>query len=229
MNNGFILFLGIAVAMATSWFGLIFGSQAQLGNLQQAESMDTGALYPVARAGVAQQGLAVYRENGCYYCHSQSVRPAGIGNDLGRGWGERRSVARDYLLDQPVMVGFSRMGPDLKNVGQRLGNYEWQMLHLYAPKMMVPGSTMPPYPYLFEKRRIAGEPSRDALRLPKDLAPEPGYEIVPKPEAKALVHYLLSLRADTRLFEAPMQPKEEPPSEPAGQPESAPPQAQPEA
>ena len=38
---------------------------------------------------------------------------------------------------------------------------------------------MPPYSYLFEKRRISGERSVDALSLEGDRAPESGYEIVP--------------------------------------------------
>jgi hypothetical protein len=39
--------------------------------------------------------------------------------------------------------------------------------------------------------------------LPAELAPPAGYEIVPKPEAKALAAYLVSLRADAPLFIAP--------------------------
>ena len=78
------------------------------------------------------------------------------------------------------------------------------MLHLYAPKLMAPGSTMPPYRYLFTKRKITGEPSSHALKFPENSPVEPGYEIVPKPEAVALVSYLMSLQADAPLFEAPL-------------------------
>ena len=63
---------------------------------------------------------------------------------------------------------------------------------------------MPAYPYLFEKRRVEGEPSAHALKLEGEYAPEAGYEIVPKPEAYSLVAYLLSLRATTSLPEAPI-------------------------
>ncbi len=63
---------------------------------------------------------------------------------------------------------------------------------------------MPPYRFLFEQRRIERRPSPDALVLPRDLAPAPGYEIVPKPAAKALAAYLISLRADAPLFDAPV-------------------------
>jgi cytochrome c oxidase cbb3-type subunit 2 len=65
---------------------------------------------------------------------------------------------------------------------------------------------MPPYRYLFEKRKVGGAPTPDALKLAGDLSPEPGYEIVPMPEARALVAYLLNLRAEAPLFEAPYTP-----------------------
>ena len=66
---------------------------------------------------------------------------------------------------------------------------------------------MPSYPFLFERRKIRQHPAPDALQqLPKEFAPPAGYEIVPKPEARALVAYLLSLRSDTPLYEAPLTP-----------------------
>jgi hypothetical protein len=63
---------------------------------------------------------------------------------------------------------------------------------------------MPPYRFLFEQRRIERRASPEALVLPAELAPAPGYEVVPKPAARALAAYLISLRADAPLFKAPM-------------------------
>ena len=63
---------------------------------------------------------------------------------------------------------------------------------------------MPPYRFLFEQRKIKDRPSPEALVLPGELAPPPGYEIIPRPEALALVAYLTSLRADAPLFTAPL-------------------------
>jgi cbb3-type cytochrome oxidase cytochrome c subunit len=126
-----------------------------------------------------------------------------VGPDIARGWGKRRLVAEDYLFDYPVMPGSMRVGPDLANVGARQIDQHWHLRHLYAPRLEVKQSIMPPYRFLFEKRRIERDPSPEALALPKELAPASGYEIVPKPEAKALVAYLLSLRADAPLFDAP--------------------------
>jgi cbb3-type cytochrome oxidase cytochrome c subunit len=127
-----------------------------------------------------------------------------VGPDISRGWGIRRTVAEDFLFDYPVAPGSQRVGPDLANVGVRFPDANWQLLHLYAPQAQVKGSTMPPYRYLFEKRRIERTRSADALVLPAECAPGPGYEIVPRPEAVALANYLISLRADQPLFDAPV-------------------------
>jgi cbb3-type cytochrome oxidase cytochrome c subunit len=133
-----------------------------------------------------------------------SVWIAPEGPDLARGWGQRRSVAEDYLFDNPVMLGSQRIGPDLANIGVRQPNAQWHLLHLYLPTSEVKGSTMPPYRFLFAKRKIQRQRSPDALALPPEGATDPGYEVVPTPEAHALVAYLLSLRADAPLFVAPL-------------------------
>lgn len=141
-----------------------------------------------------------------------SVRIRAEGEDIERGWGVRGTVARDYLQDHVVMLGSQRLGPDLANIGVRKPDPVWQLKHLYAPASVVEGSTMPPYRFLFEKRRIQQAPSPDALVLQGDLAPEPGFEIVPTDKAKELVAYLLSLKSAVPLFEAPFSAP--PPPEP---------------
>ena len=128
------------------------------------------------------------------------------GADISRGWGVRRSVAADYLYDSPVQLGSLRAGPDLADAGTRLNNASWHLLHLYAPQSVVKNSAMPPFRFLFETRKIGDAPSPDALNLPSEFAPPAGYEVVPKPEAKQLVAYLLSLHADVPLYEAPYTP-----------------------
>ncbi len=127
-----------------------------------------------------------------------------VGPEIARGWGKRRTVARDFLFDYPVMLGSQRIGPDLANVSLRQPDPIWHLRHLYKPRLEVRDSTMPSYRFLFEKRKIQRCPSPDALVLPGSLAPPPGYEIVPRPEARALAAYLASLRADAPLFEAPL-------------------------
>ena len=63
---------------------------------------------------------------------------------------------------------------------------------------------MPSYTFLFEKRRTYLGSSPEAL----PVKTEAGFEIVPKPEARALAAYLASLKSDVSLYEAPLpQPK----------------------
>ncbi|MEI6396198.1 MAG: ribosomal protein L7/L12 [Verrucomicrobiota bacterium] len=277
MNYGPLIFLAAFFAMASSWCGFVLTPQLQVGQLQQTNTLGTTVTYPIPRPGLAQQGLQVYRANGCAYCHSQQVRQSGtvcdvvlaetgtnqpallaslvkvkpglseteardfiaklpapvlrgitkeaadaaakilnaasakaqvwivpVGPDIARGWGKRRTVAEDFLFDSPVMAGSQRIGQDLANVGVRLPDANWHLRHLYAPRLTEKASTMPPYRFLFEKHKIEHNPSPEALVLPAEMAPAPGYEILPKQEARALAAYLVSLRADAPLFVAPL-------------------------
>lgn len=294
MNYGPLVFLGIFISLASSWFGMIFYPQVELGRQEVKEAEVSGGLYPAMRPGQARQGAEVYRSEGCYYCHTQQTRQEGVqfdvilnkvgantngvveavlkispnwgkaaveklilispqavlsgvsldeaeraekilnevpspddnnkaqaykkiiplGPDMDRGLGVRRSVAADYLFDSPVMLGEQRIGPDLSNVGLRLPDANWHLLHLYAPTAM-PGaqkSVMPSFKYLFIERPVGSTPSPEALKLPPELA-KPGMEVIPTNKAKELVAYLLSLKTTTPIFEAPMPPvikKEEP-------------------
>jgi cytochrome c oxidase cbb3-type subunit 2 len=202
MRYGPLIFFGIFLTLASSWCGLVLMPQVQLGRQQAVKIEETGELYPPPRSGFAQQGFQIYRANGCIYCHSQQVRQEGFGADILRNWGQRRTVARDYLYDKPVMLGTMRTGPDLANIGVRQTSTEWHLVHLYNPRIVSKGSIMPPFSFLFEKRKIGPRPSPDALKVTGEFAPEPGWEIVPKFEANALVQYLLSLKANAPLPEA---------------------------
>jgi cytochrome c oxidase cbb3-type subunit 2 len=95
-----------------------------------------------------------------------------------------------------------RTGPDLSNIGVRNASVSWHRLHLYEPRITSPDSIMPPFPFLFERRKPGRKPSPEALALTGKFAPQPGYEILPKPEAKELVEYLLSLKMFAPLPEA---------------------------
>ena len=132
-----------------------------------------------------------------------NIVPAGT--DISRGWGRRRTVAQDYAYELPVQLGTHRAGPDLANVGLRLPDVNWQLRHLYAPQADVKGSTMPPYRFLFEQRKVGQGNPADALALPAGTVPA-GMEIVPTDAARALAAYLVSLRADEPLYEAPFTP-----------------------
>ena len=208
MRYGPLLFLGILFTLASSWVGLVLMPNRQLGSLVSNASTNAAGsvvLYPQARNGEAQQGAEYYRSLGCIYCHSQQIRPDGFGSDIARGWGKRRTVARDYVYDKPVMLGTSRTGPDLTNIGERQADYVWHYAHLYDPQITSKGSIMPPYPFLFEKRRIGtGGPSPDALKLTGEFALPAGWEVIPRPAARQLVEYLRSLKTSVDLPEAPL-------------------------
>jgi cbb3-type cytochrome oxidase cytochrome c subunit len=69
----------------------------------------------------------------------------------------------------------------------------WHHVHLYAPRSINFDSNMPAYRFLYEKRRIAGERSADALQLSGGDTPPAGWEVVPTYDAKCLVAYLMAL------------------------------------
>lgn len=217
MKNIALLFCGILFTIAFSYTGLILASQLQFGSLLQTtaeldedgKQMEGDPLFPRRESGVALQGKQVYIDLGCIYCHSQQIRREGYGADIDRGWGLRATVARDYIMQDRVLLGTMRTGPDLAHVGGRFagdGGREWHHQHLYNPQITSKGSIMPPYPFLYEVREIEGQPSPDAVKIPADspYSPEPGYEVVPTRRAIALVEYLLSLKVDYSLPEAPI-------------------------
>jgi len=239
------LFLGIFATFAFSWIGLALVPNFQIGHLDPQSDEDGTDVYPVPQSGMAERGRKIYTANGCYYCHSQQVRPDSDSADIERKWGDRRSAPRDYIYGRPVLLGEMRLGPDLSNIGKRApaddasgatpapaGNAAapaaspaanapapaspqtaaaaanpanpesgspprysaaWHYQHLYAPRSIDPDSNMPAYRFLYEKRRISGERSVDALSLTGDDAPPAGSEVVPTYNAKCLVAYLMSL------------------------------------
>jgi cbb3-type cytochrome oxidase cytochrome c subunit len=93
----------------------------------------------------------------------------------------------------------------------------WHHQHLYNPRSVLPGtpSNMPAYKFLYEKRRITGERSVDALKLTGNDAPGDEWEIIPSYDAKCLVAYLMSLDQSHELKEAKMTSTSAPASSPA--------------
>ncbi len=202
MNFGPTLFLGVLLTFTSAWLGLVFAPIAQLRNLQPVAPEEGAAAYPQPLGGLAAQGREVYRAQGCLYCHSQQIRAEGFGSDIERGWGPRRTVPRDYLFDRPHLLGTMRTGPDLVNIGARQPSADWHHLHLYNPQIVSPGSVMAPFSHLYEEREIIGQRSNLAIKLPKGWEIEPGREIVPTDEARALVAYLQALDHTAPLKEA---------------------------
>jgi cytochrome c oxidase cbb3-type subunit 2 len=208
MNRAPLIFLGVFFALAFSFVGLVLTNQLTYGAFTTHVDEDEGKAFPLQAPGLAAQGKLVYQDLGCVSCHTQQVRREGFGSDIGehsRGWGERQSVARDYLRESRVLLGSQRIGPDLRNLAARKKTdgseltADWLYRYLLDPKLVVNESGMPRYAFLFKTRPIVGEPSPKALKLPDAYAPAAGYEIVPTARAEALVGYLLSLK-DTYAY-----------------------------
>jgi cbb3-type cytochrome oxidase cytochrome c subunit len=95
----------------------------------------------------------------------------------------------------------------------------WHHRHLYAPRSLNLDSDMPAYKFLYEKRRVGGGQSADAINLRGQGAPGEGWEIVPTYDAKCLVAYLMSLNQSHPLNEVKSA------APPAGSPAAAKPAA----
>lgn len=92
-------------------------------------------------------GRQMYIGEGCWHCHSQFVRP--VSNESKRYGAVSKPWEYQNELQRPVMFGTRRVGPDLSREGGRHGN-DWHAVHFFRPKMIVPSSPMPEYPWLFE-------------------------------------------------------------------------------
>ena len=314
------LFSGLFATFAFSWVGLALIPNFQIGHLDPQADEEGTDVYPLPQSGMAERGRRVYTANGCFYCHSQQLRSEYVASDLDRTrdrnpndkWGARRSAPRDYVFDRPVMIGKTRTGPDLANIGKAAPQEAeaaaspaapggspppeppqgapaaspggaspaaggappppggaspaapapgaapsagapprgspapapgaasaaappppgvespaasapaaaspaaatsppiaappsaskpgepppyspaWHHLHLYSPRSINGDSNMPAYRFLYEKHRISGRRSLDALDLGGSEAPGEGWEIIPTYDAKCLVAYLMS-------------------------------------
>ncbi|CAN5266717.1 hypothetical protein BH10CYA1_BH10CYA1_36370 [soil metagenome] len=105
-----------------------------------------------------QAGRIVYAREGCAYCHTQQVRL--VASDVQRFGAPTQAWETQY--EYPQLWGTRRVGPDLaRESGIR--SDDWQLTHLYNPRLIVADSTMPGYPWLFEGS--AGKPGKDAADL----------------------------------------------------------------
>lgn len=189
------IFIGFMLTFLSSWCGLVILPVWGLGNFKQSPDPATGEMIPPYLTSLEKKGRDVYIANGCIYCHSQQVHPARVRTDIERGWGVRRTVARDYMSQEIAQMGTMRTGPDLANIGVRNPSEVWNYLHLYNPQITSKGSTMPPFRFLFDtKKKDPENPAKDALNFPEGFGPGPDYVVTPSEEMRALVAYLQSLK-----------------------------------
>jgi cytochrome c oxidase cbb3-type subunit I/II len=103
-------------------------------------------------------GRDIYIREGCYLCHSQTVRP--MTHEVLR-YG-KASEAAEFVYDHPFQWGSKRTGPDLARVGGKYSNM-WHYRHFLKPQEVTAGSIMPRYTWLFSR-------SLDYKSLPKKMA-----------------------------------------------------------
>ena len=165
---------------------------------QMQKTQPLPAMKPMTEAEV--KGLDRYISEGCVACHTQQVRNI----EMDRVWGGRPSVPSDYYYSKkrmdiwrqsPSLLGSERTGPDLTNVGQRQAGQEWQLLHLFNPRIVVKESVMPAYPWLFFEKSEKQVSKEDVVvPVPEKFLKNPSKKIVASKEALELVAYLVSLK-----------------------------------
>ncbi len=164
------------------------------------------------------QGRDLYISNGCVGCHSQMIRP--FRSETER-YGEY-SKAGEFVYDRPFLWGSKRTGPDLHRVGGKYPD-SWHYHHMVDPRLMSPGSLMPPYPWMatnslnhdnigakIRTMKKLGVPYPDgydeiamqdlnaqADQIVQNLK-ESGVEVAPDTEIVALIAYLQRLGTDIK-------------------------------
>ena len=160
---------------------------------QRAVTEPVEGLAPLA--ALELEGRDIYIREGCHVCHTQMIRPLRTETER---YGHY-SVAGEHVYEHPFLWGSKRTGPDLARVGNRYSE-AWQRAHLYDPRSVVPASTMPAFPWLFD-REVDGEltPRKmSALRIvgvpytDEDIAGAT-QAVAGRTEADALVAYLQQL------------------------------------
>jgi len=205
MNNIFKFAAGIFATLGFAWLAFVVGAGMQFGDLSpEAERLeDNGSrpegadLFPLALSGMAQQGAEDYLALGCMTCHTQQVRLVDSGFDVERGWGERPSMARDYVLQDHVMIGNTRIGPDLANLGLREHSDVWLHQHLFEPQSLVPESICPPSPFLYDVINGEAEGSMQVSSSEDDEV----RHVFPSLRANRIVAYLQALKQNYELPE----------------------------
>lgn len=178
----FFIGLTILVAILPAW-----RNQYNNAPLPNATPMSEDAI----------KGKEVFISNGCVACHTQQVRNIA----MDKVWGERPSIAADYAgihrqsiwVNTATLMGTERTGPDLTNIGLRQPSKEWNLVHLYNPRIVVKESVMPAYSWLFE---IKEQPAKNdvVVNVPDAFLYGRKGKVVATAKALQLVAYLESLK-----------------------------------
>ena len=148
-------------------------------------------------SGDALAGKSIYVAEGCVGCHTQQVRNV----DMDKMFGARPGIPADYAnlkrmnvwQNTSTVMGTERTGPDLTNVGARQPSKDWQMMHLFNPRSVVPQSIMPSFEWMFE---IKEKPATTdvVVNVPASFLNGRVGKVMAKKEALQLFAYLLTLK-----------------------------------
>lgn len=86
------------------------------------------------------RGEQLYKENGCFYCHSQFTREEDWAMGLPSNPG-------DFYYSVPNFLGSERTGPTLARIGGKRPT-GWHLAHFADPRAMEPRSIMPTFHFL---------------------------------------------------------------------------------
>lgn len=184
---------GLMVALII--FVISLGGLVEILPLFSSESTTTPVAGLKPLPALELEGRDIYIREGCHVCHTQMVRPLRTETER---YGHY-SVAGESVYEHPFLWGSKRTGPDLARVGGRYSD-DWQRAHLYNPRAVVPESTMPAFPWLFE-RTLDGEETAAKMKalatvgVPYTDADMAGAQkaVAGHSEADALVAYLQQL------------------------------------
>ena len=183
-GTAFLLFLVLTLFVAIMPAYNIQKNNAPLSN---AEPLSPDAI----------KGKAQYIANGCVACHTQQVRNV----EMDKVWGSRPGIAADYAdnhrtdlwRNTATVMGTERTGPDLTNIGSRQPSADWNLVHLFNPRIVVKESVMPAYPWLFTIKKEAAK-GDVVVNIPAAFMNDENGKVVASKAALQLVAYLQSLK-----------------------------------
>ena len=147
----------VAFGAGVGFFALSFLVLAIIPGKELEDEIKQGAPVTMATLTASEQrGRLIYGREGCAYCHTEQVRS--LATDVRRFGAPTEAWETKY--DYPQLWGTRRIGPDLSREFN-LHTPDWQLTHLYNPRLVVRDSVMPPYPWLFNGN--AKQPTQEGL------------------------------------------------------------------
>ncbi len=127
------------------------------------------------------EGRDLYIREGCVGCHSQMIRPMRAETER---YGDY-SKPGEFVYDHPFLWGSKRTGPDLHRVGGKYPD-SWHFLHMKEPRSTSPGSIMPGYPWMYDRRLDDSHIEGKIITLRRLGVPYPdGYETQARADMQA--------------------------------------------